>query len=357
MEADLMSTGYLYVIKDNQTSLTKIGITGNWQSRLRTLKVGKKTECKIVVEVNDNREWEKRLHRKYDPWRLVGTEWFKLDASTTNELIERVKKIGPPVSIDGEQIEQTSYSENENWWATPQGQREASMLIHNIDEDEITDLKILNPWVDRIVFSQEHEWEHETASVWFSFWHPKSLGGKLSDVFVDPDGTIDGSYFDYEDEGDKWMVKSFEKPPGGMEDVIDRLWTLKELPKTEWPLRVLTNWEKIKKEKAEAEAKAGPKLPKNRKKREQYLKKVVDEYNQETAKAFCLARMRTMIFCEWKQKGLDTEPDHPVFVYNAKIHAEAELRYANGFRVYESKWHKVGDDGKWIECEEHETSF
>jgi hypothetical protein len=353
-----MAIGYLYVIKDLQTSLTKIGITGNWQSRLRTLKVGKRTECRIVVKLNDNREWEKRLHRKYDKWRLVGTEWFKLDLATADELIEQVKKIGSSVSLLSQDDEQIASDQEKSWWLTPEGWNEASMLIHNIDEDDMVDLKVSNPWIDCISIPTEEEWGDGYASVRFSFWHPKSLGGELSDVFIEPNGSVDGSYFDYEDEGCKWMVQSFEKPPAGIDDVIDRLWILKELPKTEWPLRVITNWQKLKREKAEAEAKAGPPLPKNRKKREQYLKKVVDEHTEKIQKAFNLTYIMQRISEEWKQKGLNTKLDNPPFFYNAEIKAEAELRYSNGFRInHKQEWCKVGPDGRWIECEEHEINF
>lgn len=347
-----MASGYLYVIKDEQTSLTKIGITNNWRSRLRTLKVGKRTECKIVIQVSDNREWEKRLHKKYDHWRLVGTEWFNLDAGLEQELIGELVKIGIPIEQNKQDAESDAEVNSECWWLTEQGRKEASMLIHSIDEDDITELKLSNPWVDLCLVPPEHEWVEASASIYFSFWLPKSLGGRLSEVFVEPDGTTEGSYFDYENNGNKWMVQTFDEPPKGITDVIDRLWLLRKLDKSEWPLKVVAKWGKLKKNRAEIEEKAGPPLPKKLKKREEYLKKIAEERNQQVARSFTLAYMRAKIQDEWRLKGLNTAPDNPPCIYNAEIFAEAELRYAKGFRVSIDgwKWCKVGLDGKWIEC-------
>lgn len=354
-----MASGYLYVIKDEQTSLTKIGITNNWRSRLRTLKVGKRTECKIVIQVSDNREWEKRLHKKYDHWRLVGTEWFNLDAGLEQELIGELVKIGTPVERSKQDAEPDIKTNYECWWSTEQGWNEASMLIHNIDEDDIAELEVSNPWVEYCLVPPEYEWAGGSASVYFSFWLPKSLGGKLTEVFVEPDGTLEGSYFDYEDDGNEWMVQTFDAPPKGITDVIDRLWLLRKLDKSEWPLKVVARWDKLKKNRAEAEEKAGPPLPKKLKEREEYLKKVAEEHNEQVNKDFTLAYMRAKIKDEWRVKGLNITPDNPRFDYNAEIFAEAELRYAKGFRVYFDgfKWCKVGPDGKWIECSGHEASL
>lgn len=354
-----MASGYLYVIKDEQTSLTKIGITNNWRSRLRTLKVGKRTECKIVIQVSDNREWEKRLHKKYGHWRLVGTEWFNLDAGLEQELISELVKIGTLVEQNKQDAESDVEANYECWWSTEQGRNEASMLIHSIDEDDITELKLSNPWVDLCSIPHEDEWTETNASIYFSFWLPKSLGGKLSEIFIEPDGTPEGYYFDYESNGNKWMVQTFDAPPKGITDVIDRLWLLRKLDKSEWPLKVVAKWDKLKKNRAEVEEKAGPPLPKKLKEREEYIKRVVEERSEQVAKDFILAYMRAKIQDEWKEKKLNIAPDNPRFIYNAEICAEAELRYAKGFRVSNpgSQWCKVGPDGKWIECSEHEASL
>lgn len=353
-----MAKGYLYVIKDNQTMLTKIGITGNWRSRLKTLKVGSRTECRIVVEVDSNREWEKRLHKKYDYWRLVGTEWFKLNLELEQDLIHSVERIGIPVTLSKKDSKESCQSDLQCWWSTDQGREEAAKLIYNIDEDEIVELKVSNPWLDCCQVPKEEEWAQGDACVYFRFWHPKSLGGKLAEIFVEPDGTCEGSYFDYEDDGNGWMVQTFDSPPKGITDVIERLWILRKLHKSEWPLKVVTNWNKLKKMAAEAEEKAGPLLPKKAKEREAYLINAVKQHNEATAKAFCLAGMQMLIEQEWKRKGLDVAPDNPPFFFNAKIKAEAERRYANGFRHCSTgKWAKVNADGKWIDCTEDEASI
>jgi len=352
-----MANGYLYVIKDTQTSLTKIGITGNWKSRMKALKVGSRTECRAIVEISDNREWEKRLHKKYNYWRLVGTEWFKLSLDLEEELIQRVNQIGQPIDLSGENTSAINNQDLVSWWSTKQGKEEASRLIYEIDEDEITELEVSNPWFNSCCIPYEEEWADACASVSFSFWHPKSLGGELAEVFIEPDGTNEGSYFDYEERGDKWMIQSFKNPPKGISDVIDRLWLLCDLDKSEWPLKVFTNSDRLKKYAADVERLAGPPLPEEPGELERYLEECVEKVNRETQKAFTLVYMQQRIFEEWMQKGLNTEPDNPPFFYNAEIKAEAELRYSKGFRVQNHKWCKVATDGKWIECEEHETSI
>ena len=354
-----MANGYLYVIKDTQTSLTKIGITGNWKSRMKALKVGSKTECRTIVEVSDNREWEKRFHKKYNHWRLVGTEWFKLDFRLEEELIQKVNQIGRPVCSSEESANAINSQDSGCWWSTEQGREEACRLIYNIDEDEITELEVSNPWFDFCDIPREEEWTDARASVSFRFWHPKSLGGELAEVWVEPDGTCEGSYFDYEEQGDKWMIQSFKNPPKGISDVIDRLWLLCDLDKSEWPLKVFTNSDRLKRYEAELERLAGPPLPEEPTELERYLEECIERAKRSTEKAFNLAYMKQKIFEEWKQKGLNTEPDNPPTFYNAEIAAEAELRYSKGFRVSTSDWgwRKVAPDGKWIDCEEHETSI
>ena len=89
----MMQPGTLYVIQDRQTSLIKIGISNNWALRLKSLKVGIKTKLKIAIKTNGNREWEKILHQQYANWRLVGTEWFNLDETLLEELLNKVVNI------------------------------------------------------------------------------------------------------------------------------------------------------------------------------------------------------------------------------------------------------------------------
>jgi hypothetical protein len=99
-----MQPGTLYVIQDRQTSLIKIGISNNWALRLKSLKVGIKTKLKIAIKTNGNREWEKMLHQQYANWRLVGTEWFNLDETLLEELLNKVVNIAEMYEA-GEEVE------------------------------------------------------------------------------------------------------------------------------------------------------------------------------------------------------------------------------------------------------------
>jgi hypothetical protein len=73
-----MSHGILYVIRHLDTGLHKIGITNDWSRRQRELEVGTKTQPVHVVRVNDARQIERFLHRRFKANRMPQSEWFHL---------------------------------------------------------------------------------------------------------------------------------------------------------------------------------------------------------------------------------------------------------------------------------------
>lgn len=74
-----MSYQIIYVIRHAVTGLHKIGITNNWERRKRQLEVGAKTTPVHVARVNDARQVEKFLHKRFASSRIPQTEWFHLD--------------------------------------------------------------------------------------------------------------------------------------------------------------------------------------------------------------------------------------------------------------------------------------
>jgi len=73
-----MSHRILYVIRHLDTGLHKIGITNDWGRRQRELEVGTKTAPVHVVRVNDARQVERFLHRRFKANRMPQSEWFHL---------------------------------------------------------------------------------------------------------------------------------------------------------------------------------------------------------------------------------------------------------------------------------------
>ena len=70
--------GYLYVVKPKyKEGPFKIGIAGNLQKRLETLQTAhyEDLEVVMVVEMENPRSLEKRLHRRFREYRIRG-EWF-----------------------------------------------------------------------------------------------------------------------------------------------------------------------------------------------------------------------------------------------------------------------------------------
>ena len=76
------TAGYVYVIRDMDTGLYKIGETSDWRRRFKELKVD---DVKIVVIqlkwVSNRIEIEKYHHDLHRDYRLPQSEWFKLSKS------------------------------------------------------------------------------------------------------------------------------------------------------------------------------------------------------------------------------------------------------------------------------------
>ena len=82
----------LYVIRHDATKTVKIGITGNWDSRSKNLKIGEKTSlialynCPCIIDA------EKKLHDTLREWRLPGSEYFNLKASNLQKLVNQANQ-------------------------------------------------------------------------------------------------------------------------------------------------------------------------------------------------------------------------------------------------------------------------
>lgn len=72
----IIDNNVLYVIRHDQTRTVKIGITVDWNSRSKSLKVGSKTSLLRLYNCPDICSAEKELHDKYRDIRLPGSEYF-----------------------------------------------------------------------------------------------------------------------------------------------------------------------------------------------------------------------------------------------------------------------------------------
>lgn len=88
----------LYVVKYKQTNLVKIGISNNWYERAKALQAGIKTTPLAVVLTENNTQAEKELHKKFDAYRLPGSEYFLFDQELLGQVLSEVFKHGPILS-------------------------------------------------------------------------------------------------------------------------------------------------------------------------------------------------------------------------------------------------------------------
>ena len=76
------NAGYVYVIRDMDSGLYKIGETTNWRRRFKELKVDDEKIVAIQLKWVSNRlEIEKYHHDLHSAYRLPQSEWFKLSKS------------------------------------------------------------------------------------------------------------------------------------------------------------------------------------------------------------------------------------------------------------------------------------
>jgi hypothetical protein len=85
--------GTLYLLRSHaDASLHKIGITNHWQQRAKQLEVGLSTACVGRWTVNDNRQLENFLHRRFKAHRLPQSEWFHLSPEQVQWVISAAGK-------------------------------------------------------------------------------------------------------------------------------------------------------------------------------------------------------------------------------------------------------------------------
>ena len=88
-----VKTGYIYFIKSNLLGGYKIGITTNPVSRFKALAVGTKAKLIGYWKLDAYRELEKQLHKEYSAVRIPQSEWFDLDCTQIQEVIQKIASI------------------------------------------------------------------------------------------------------------------------------------------------------------------------------------------------------------------------------------------------------------------------
>jgi hypothetical protein len=82
--------GYLYLLRNTLLGGYKIGITTAPASRFKALAVGEKTEIVGYWQHDGYRELEKHFHKEYKEQRCPQSEWFKLDESMVQSIVEQM---------------------------------------------------------------------------------------------------------------------------------------------------------------------------------------------------------------------------------------------------------------------------
>jgi len=87
-------SGWLYLIQNRD--LYKIGITKNFENRMRQLKPDN-----IIAKLytRDFLKLEKELHNRYKKYRIPQTEYFRLDDNHLKEIKQRISKLDYPISL------------------------------------------------------------------------------------------------------------------------------------------------------------------------------------------------------------------------------------------------------------------
>ena len=88
-------TGWLYLIKNRD--LYKIGITKNYNNRMRQLKPDR-----VIAKLytSDFLKLERELHQRYKDFRIPQTEYFRLESKHLNEIKQRMYNIDYPININ-----------------------------------------------------------------------------------------------------------------------------------------------------------------------------------------------------------------------------------------------------------------
>ncbi len=87
-------TGWLYLIRNRD--LYKIGITKNYESRMRQLKPDN-----VIAKLYSRNylKLERELHDKYKEYRIPQTEYFRLQNKHLKEIKQRLYKFDYPASL------------------------------------------------------------------------------------------------------------------------------------------------------------------------------------------------------------------------------------------------------------------
>ena len=87
-------SGWLYLIRNRD--LYKIGITKNFENRMRQLKPDK-----VVAKFysTDFVKLERELHHRYKKFRIPQTEYFRLENSHVKEIKQRIYILNYPLSL------------------------------------------------------------------------------------------------------------------------------------------------------------------------------------------------------------------------------------------------------------------
>ena len=88
-------SGWLYLIRNRD--LYKIGITKNFENRMRQLKPDN-----VIAKLYSNEfvKLEKELHKRYKKFRIPQTEYFRLDDYHLKEIKQRISKLDYPMIIN-----------------------------------------------------------------------------------------------------------------------------------------------------------------------------------------------------------------------------------------------------------------
>ena len=88
-------SGWLYLIRNKD--LYKIGITKNFENRMRQLKPDN-----VIAKLysNDFVKLERELHKRYKKFRIPQTEYFRLDDYHLKEIKQRISKLDYPMIIN-----------------------------------------------------------------------------------------------------------------------------------------------------------------------------------------------------------------------------------------------------------------
>lgn len=104
-------SNYLYVIRLKEKSeLVKVGITRRPVARMKQLEVGTKADLLLLIETENNRTHEKRIHKRLRNQKIPQTEWFNLNDAEQQHLLSEVSALGAPVPLPAKEERRRTHS-------------------------------------------------------------------------------------------------------------------------------------------------------------------------------------------------------------------------------------------------------